>query len=84
MICRRHEGPIHLLLTDVVMPQISGPELAARLKKIRPDVPVLYMSGYPASMIMQGDLLDGTVRLLAKPFTTADLLTNIEEILGKN
>ena len=65
------------------MPQLSGPELADRLKKSRPDLPVLYMSGYPASMVMQGALPAATIRLLPKPFTTADLLANIEDILGK-
>ena len=73
---------IALLLTDVVMPQLSGPELAERLRKMHPDLPVLYMSGYPASMVMQGCQPDASVRLLPKPFTTADLLANIDEILG--
>lgn len=78
------EEPIPLLLTDVVMPRMSGPELAGRLKQIRPDLQVLYMSGYPAGMIAQsGGTADTPVRLLAKPFTTADLLANIEDILGK-
>ena len=78
------EEPIALLLTDVVMPQLSGPELAERLKNIRPDLPVLYMSGYPASMVMKGESLDATVRLLSKPFTTEQLLASIEEVLRKN
>lgn len=77
------QEPITLLLTDVVMPKLSGPELAERLKKIRPDLKVLYMSGYPASMVMQGAPLDATVRLIPKPFTTADLLAGIEEVLGR-
>ncbi len=76
--------PIALLLTDVVMPQLSGPELAGRLRQTRPELPVLYMSGYPASMVMQGGQPDASVRLLPKPFRTADLLANIEEILGKD
>ncbi len=74
---------IGLLLTDVVMPQLSGPELADRLKTSRPDLPVLYMSGYPASMVMQGGQPDAGIRLLPKPFTTAELLANIEDILGE-
>ncbi len=76
--------PIALLLTDVVMPQLSGPELAGRLRQAHPELPVLYMSGYPASMVMQGGQPDASVRLLPKPFRTADLLANIEEILGKD
>jgi CheY-like chemotaxis protein len=77
------DEPIALLLTDVVMPQLSGPELAERLQKVRPELPVLYMSGYPASMVMQGGQPDASVRLLPKPFTTADLLANIEDILAR-
>jgi DNA-binding NtrC family response regulator len=73
--------PISLLLTDVVMPKMSGPELAERLKRMRPELPVLYMSGYPASMVMQGAPLDPSVRLLPKPFTTSDLLSSIEGVL---
>jgi two-component system cell cycle sensor histidine kinase/response regulator CckA len=77
------QEPIALLLTDVVMPQLSGPELAEQLKKLRPEMPVLFMSGYPAGMIMDGQPLDASVRLLPKPFTTAELLASIEEVLGK-
>jgi two-component system cell cycle sensor histidine kinase/response regulator CckA len=77
------EEPVALLLTDVVMPHLSGPELAERLKEIRPELPVLYMSGYPAGMVMQGVVLDSSVRLLAKPFTTTELLTTIEDVLRK-
>ena len=75
--------PIDLMLTDVVMPQFSGPELAARIKKSRPELPVLYMSGYPASTVMKGESLDPRARLLPKPFTTAELLASIEEVIGK-
>jgi PAS domain S-box-containing protein len=77
------EEPIALMLTDVVMPQFSGPELAARIKKVRPELPVLFMSGYPASMFMKGESVDPSVRLLPKPFTTAELLASIEEVIGK-
>jgi two-component system cell cycle sensor histidine kinase/response regulator CckA len=76
-------GQIDLLLTDVVMPHVSGPELAERLHKTRPDLPVLYMSGYPASMVMQGAQPGTSVRLLPKPFTTASLLANVDEALRK-
>jgi PAS domain S-box-containing protein len=78
-----NDPPIDLLLTDVVMPHLSGPELAERLGKIRPDLPVLYMSGYPSSMVMQGAQSSASVRLLPKPFTTADLLANVDDVLRK-
>ncbi len=77
------DEPIDLLLTDVVMPHLSGPEMAERLVLMRPGLPVLYMSGYPAGVVMHGALLDSSVRLLSKPFTTAELLATIQDILGK-
>ena len=76
------ETPIDLVLTDVVMPGGNGPEFADRLRQMRPDVAVLYMSGYPAGMIRDG-ALDPSVRLLAKPFTTVELLASIRELLAE-
>jgi PAS domain S-box-containing protein len=70
-----------LLLTDVVMPRISGPELAGRLTTIRPGLPVLYMSGYPSALVLQDGQLDPATRLIAKPFTAADLLLRVAEAL---
>ena len=76
-------GNIETATTKLLNIVLCGqPELADRLKKIRPDLAVLYMSGYPASMLMQGAPLEASVRLIPKPFTTADLLASIEEILG--
>jgi len=75
------DGPIALLLTDVVMPHLSGPELAEKLRASRPELRVLYMSGYPAGMVMQGLTIDPSVRLIQKPFTRADLLKQINEAL---
>ena len=69
------------MLTDVVMPRMSGPDLAATLRNARPEMGVLYMSGYPASLVQQG-LLDPSMRLISKPFKTADLLAAIDEMLG--
>jgi CheY-like chemotaxis protein len=75
------DTPIALMLTDVVMPRMSGPELAARLRDVRPRMRVLYMSGYPATLVQQG-LLDPWMRLISKPFKTADLLATIDEMLA--
>jgi signal transduction histidine kinase/ActR/RegA family two-component response regulator len=71
---------IDLLLTDVVMPGVSGPELAARLRAKQEDLRVLYMSGYDRDLIQQ-EVLDGRATLLAKPFTPRGLLTRIDEVL---
>ena len=77
------EQPLSLLLTDVVMPRINGRELADRLKQIRPNLPVLYMSGYPSSLVLQGNLIDPSMRLMSKPFTMAELIAGVHEALGE-
>jgi CheY-like chemotaxis protein len=70
-----------VLLTDVVMPRMNGPELAARLTRTFPDLAVLYMSGYPANAL--GDSLsDPSIRLIAKPFTVTQLVSAIDAVLG--
>jgi PAS domain S-box-containing protein len=77
-----HGGHIHLLMTDVVMPGISGRELAQRMVKIRPDIKILYMSGYTDQAIVhQGILEDGAV-LLQKPFSMGTLASKLREILA--
>jgi CheY-like chemotaxis protein len=70
-----------LLLTDVVMPRTSGPELAERLRRTWPDLPVLYMSGYPSTLVRDGGILDPSMRLLPKPFTPTELLAHVDEVL---
>jgi signal transduction histidine kinase/CheY-like chemotaxis protein len=71
---------IDLLLTDVVMPGLSGPKLAARLRMNQGDLQVLYMSGYDRDMVQQ-EVLEGRATLLAKPFTPRGLLMRIDEVL---
>ena len=65
-----HSGPIHLLMTDVVMPGISGRELAERIVQIRPGIKILYMSGYTDQAIVHHGILDTDAVLLQKPFTS--------------
>jgi PAS domain S-box-containing protein len=77
------DQPIHLLLTDVVMPTMLGREVAARLQAIRPAVPVLYMSGYAQDVLASQGTLDPGVELLEKPFSQDDLLHKIREVLGQ-
>ena len=76
-----HEGVIHLLLTDVIMPGMNGRELAQRISEIRPQTKVLYMSGYTENVIGHNGTLDAGVRLLQKPFTLRDLKSKVREVL---
>jgi PAS domain S-box-containing protein len=76
-----HEGTIHLLLTDVIMPGMNGRELEQRISEIRPNVKVLYMSGYAENVIGRDGTLDEGVRLLQKPFTLRDLNSKVREVL---
>ena len=76
-----HEGVIHLLLTDVIMPGMNGRELAQRISEIRPQTKVLYMSGYTENVIGHDGTLDAGVSLLQKPFTLRDLKSKVREVL---
>lgn len=80
-ISERHDGPIPLMITDVIMPQMSGPELAQRLASARPEMKVLYMSGYAGSVVGRPEVLDTEAALLQKPFTSEGLLRKVREIL---
>jgi CheY-like chemotaxis protein len=81
--CERFKDTIHLLITDVVLEQMSGPELAQRLVVLRPDLKILYVSGYTDDAIIhQGVLKQGTA-FLQKPFTTDALARKIREILDE-
>jgi CheY-like chemotaxis protein len=82
-ISGRHEGPIHLLLTDVVMPRMSGRELAVRLKKIRPSLKVLYMSGYVDDALVQHGINNEEADFLQKPFDAAGLQAKVREVLDR-
>ena len=74
-------GPIHLLLTDVVMPGINGRVLAERLAPLHPAMKVLYMSGYTDSFIAGHGVLEEGIHLLHKPFTEDALMRKIRELL---
>jgi two-component system cell cycle sensor histidine kinase/response regulator CckA len=79
----RHAGPIHLLLTDVVMPGINGRVLAERLSPRQPAMKVLYMSGYTDSFIAGHGVLEEGLHLLHKPFTEAELMRRVRELLDE-
>ena len=81
-LAAHHEGEIHLLVTDVVMPKMLGKEVAARVREIRPDIEVLYMSGYAQPVLAPQGRLEPGVALLEKPFSEAALLAKATQVLN--
>lgn len=77
----RHQGPIHLLLTDVVMPDGSGRVVAERLAVERPGMRVLYMSGYTDSIMLHHGIAETGLPFLQKPFTTVALAHKVREVI---
>jgi PAS domain S-box-containing protein len=80
-LAARHEGPIDLLLTDVVMPRVSGPQLARDLKALRPQLRSLFMSGYTGEVISRHGIVEEGVALIEKPFDAKGLLYAVSEAL---
>ncbi len=80
-IALSHERPIHLLLTDVVMPQMSGPELAKAMETVSPNTAVVYMSGYAERSVVQQGIVRPGATLIQKPFRPADLVKEIRKAL---
>jgi DNA-binding NtrC family response regulator len=76
----RYQGPVHLLLTDVVMRDMGGVELAEYFARMRPGIPVIYMSGYNEHLWFREDM---TVNLIQKPFSATALLKKIRSLLDQ-
>ena len=81
LLCERHQGPLDMLLTDVVMPRMSGRELAERLAPLRPELSVLFMSGYTDDAVIRHGVLAAGTAFLQKPFTPAALVLRVRETL---
>jgi CheY-like chemotaxis protein len=81
-LVERPPGPIQLLVTDVVMPGMSGRELARRLLEQRPDTKVLYLSGYADDAVERHGVLDPGTAFMQKPFSPAALASRVREVLG--
>ena len=76
-------GPIHLVLTDVVMPQMGGPEMAERIQQLRPSIKVLYTSGFTESAVLERGVALGKVTLIQKPYTREILALKIRQALDE-
>jgi two-component system, cell cycle sensor histidine kinase and response regulator CckA len=74
-------GPIHLLLTDVIMPGMSGRQLAEQILSKRPQTKIVYMTGYTDDMVVQHKVLEPGVQMLQKPFTRSDLAQKVRSAL---
>jgi PAS domain S-box-containing protein len=81
-VAASHEGEIHLLVTDVVMPKMLGKEVAERIRQFRPDIEVLYMSGYAQPVLASQGRLEPGMALVDKPFSEADLLAKAAQVLN--
>jgi len=81
LLCEQYPEPIHLLVTDVVMPGMTGRELARLLVALRPSLKTLYTSGYPANAIAHEGVLDPGVAYLPKPFSPAQLAAKVRDVL---
>jgi PAS domain S-box-containing protein len=80
-LCKRYHGRIHLLLTDVVMPKMGGPELAEKIKRQHPEIKVIYMSGYTENAIGHEGILDKGINFISKPFTVSGLAKLVRNVL---
>ncbi|MBT5546690.1 MAG: PAS domain S-box protein, partial [Desulfobacula sp.] len=81
VLCEKFPGEIHFLITDVVMPSMNGKELHERIKRIKPNIKALYMSGYTANVIAHRGVLTEGVRFIQKPFSPKALVQKVREIL---
>jgi CheY-like chemotaxis protein len=82
-VVEEHLNNIDLLITDVVMPEMNGPELADRLSRLRPNLMVLFVSGYSGDALLHRGALENGTAFLQEPFLPGALRTKVAELLGK-
>ena len=78
-----YNGPLHLILTDVIMPEMNGKELFERVLELFPNIRVLYMSGYPNNVIAPHGVLDKEIHFIQKPFNIKTLSLKVREVLDQ-
>ena len=78
-IASQHTGPIHVMLTDIVMPGVKGEELAEQIRAVRPDLKVLYMSAYTEDAVLNLGILAPGTNFIEKPFGIDDLARKVRE-----
>lgn len=83
-LAEEHGGNIHLLITDVVMPEMNGRKLADRIKAHHPDIKTLFMSGYTANVLAHRGILDEGGNFIYKPFSKQDLGAKVREAFATN
>jgi two-component system, cell cycle sensor histidine kinase and response regulator CckA len=82
-VCAQHQGPIHLVMTDVVMPDMGGRQVAERLKADKPEIKVLFLSGYTDDAVVRHGILQSEVAFIQKPFSPVALANKVREVLDQ-
>jgi DNA-binding response OmpR family regulator len=82
-VMSEHTGPVHAVVTDVVMPGVGGPELVRRLREVRPELPTLFISGYTEEGVRTQGALHPDAAFLEKPFSPDDLVRKVREVIAK-
>ena len=80
-LSKNYTAPIHLMLVDVIMPDMKGPEVFAKVAAFHPEIKVIYMSGYTDNVIAHHGILEKGIQFIQKPFTVQDLTSKIREII---
>jgi two-component system, cell cycle sensor histidine kinase and response regulator CckA len=83
-IAEQHAEMIHLILTDVIMPGLSGPAFVRRIRQQRSRIPTIYMSGYPGDAMVATALMEEGDAQLSKPFATDELLRSVREVIDQS